>query len=762
MRQTSGWSQIRSGSALALSLITMLLPLIGGEAHAQETPRANASTASVAPVGTPLPAFDTLTATQQLAIRRAVAPPPLGERRNPYSTPMYYPQWGDRSPDGKVHPEWQEALIRDWAELGLTKLHLFLYPEGTGSDKRNFTIDEQTRLGLQEFVRLCKKYNIRIGLRIDPPYSRRDPSELPPGSDPQPDLWPSHPDNPQNELKPFLGWLTEIVTLLRGNVEYMILGDELDLREKRPGGKSWSYETYMRFFKQVVESVHKVDSKVKVSMYATHPRRLEDVKGLMDAGYARYGDAIAINNDNYDVLRKFTSDLKTIAPGKEFPLLSNGVGYIPSDSPDRNPADAKYPKYDDKAQAGLIARNMYTMWSANMGVAPYYVCLRTITYHGKKDILWYGFFGFMDMVIDEQNNATIIRHPGWYAYRTVAQVFHDRPAFKEPTFPVKADNADVTHLKAYERDGKELLVILWSDKTEGTTNIRLGADTYGYPVQISLLNQDQWTAVSATKEKAGEAGTTLWNVPVGKSPTILRLVRPDLTKPGRTAQAETPQTETPTYVVQRTNQAPTIDGKLEEAAWKGVPPTAAFRRNGDGAASPEQTTVRMTWDDKALYLAFACEYSQRPVAKLTAHDAPVWTEENVELLIDAPGKQRKEDMVELLVNPLGTRADLRWQTPDLQKSLQWNAPGVRVATSIGDSGANRRWTAEYAIPFPAIPNAPRTRVRAGDTWRVGIYRKIVSGEEPVYQAWSPTFTPSFQHPERFGTLRFAAANATKN
>ena len=198
-------------------------------------------------------------------------------------------------------------------------------------------------------------------------------------------------------------------------------------------------------------------------------------------------------------------------------LLSNGVGYIACDTPHRNPPTDPYARYNDTDQAAMIARTMYTWWDVDADVAPYYICLRGYTYEGAYHPWWYGFFGFMDLVIDADKNPSVKRYPGWYAFRTVAHVFHDRDAFREPEFDVEA-TAGAGYLKAHERPGKELLIMAWG---EGKTDLRIGSTQYTSPVQVDLLNHDTWHDIPATQDAEG---ITLHDVRLALAPTIIRLV----------------------------------------------------------------------------------------------------------------------------------------------------------------------------------------------------------------------------------------------
>lgn len=471
--------------------------------------------------GEPLPLFSGLKPAQQATIHQAVAPPPLAKRRNPYSTPMYFPMWGSSSPDGKLHADWQEALVKEWAELGMTKLHYYVYPNGNGTENRSYTIDLDFRAGNKMFVDLCRKHGLKIGLRVDLPCTL---DKSGPGVEPATDYWIAHPNNPNNELKPYFDWLSNLVTLMKGNVEYIILGDEIDWK-KEGGDRAWNAEIYMKFFTEAARVIHQADPAVKVSMYGASSGRWNEVLGLLKAGYAKHGDAIAINHYDYTVLNGYKNDLKKYSPDKKLLLLSNGVGYISSDTKDRNPSTDPYSRYDDLGQAAMIARTMLAWWDVDADVAPYYICMRNIAYQGKAHPCWYGFFGFMDLVIDDQDHASIRRYPGWYAYQTVAQVFHDRAAFRDPSFTVEADDGGVQFLKAYERANQELLIVVWGKSRNSKTNLRINTTRYAYPIRVDLLDYQNWHAIPAIR---GGDVTVLQDVPISMEPTIIRLVSPEV------------------------------------------------------------------------------------------------------------------------------------------------------------------------------------------------------------------------------------------
>ena len=55
----------------------------------------------------------------------------------------------------------------------------------------------------------------------------------------------------------------------------------------------------------------------------------------------------------------------------------------------------------------------------------------------------------------------------------------------------------------------------------------------------------------------------------------------------------------------RTSEAPVIDGRLDDATWARAKPSVTFTQKfpNEGAAPSERTTVRILYDDEAIYYA---------------------------------------------------------------------------------------------------------------------------------------------------------------
>ena len=463
-------------------------------------------------------------------MRVLVEPPQV--RSGCYSTPMYYlmhagyAYQGDEdkqadhrfypSMKGKVGPDfghweldknrpaWQEAMLRNWAELGLNSTHLNIYPEGG-----KFTLSADYAQALRDFVRLSQKYGLKIGVRLDAPDETI--------------LWTMHPANPENRRGEYLAWIAQVVEVLKGQTAYYVLGDELTLQHAGATVplKAWTPAQYLEYFKLVSGRIKSTDPSAKVSMFGASSGEWFNVLWLLENGYAKVGDGVAVNHYDYTAVPRFIADRDRLAPGKLF--LTSGVGYVSLGTvqPRYPQGDAYSAQPTEAAHADAIARTMFSWWEVGADNAPYYVSLRNWVIDGKVYPRWFGFFGFEDFVV-EADRLSVKRYPAWYAYQTIAHVFYNRNEFKAPSFKVAADQP-LTKIHAYEHavpGGSELLLMLWNDKPI-TTCVRIDSASYHFPVRVSLADFHQWSDVA---QVATPDGTSL-NLEVGPSPVIIRLFR---------------------------------------------------------------------------------------------------------------------------------------------------------------------------------------------------------------------------------------------
>ncbi|MCS6914723.1 MAG: carbohydrate-binding family 9-like protein [Myxococcales bacterium] len=203
----------------------------------------------------------------------------------------------------------------------------------------------------------------------------------------------------------------------------------------------------------------------------------------------------------------------------------------------------------------------------------------------------------------------------------------------------------------------------------------------------------------------------------------------------------------------------TVDGKLDEPAWKTAPSTGPFVSTLNGAPAEQAAEARVLWDDKHLYVAF--EFADKDVwGSLTRHDDKLWTQEAAELFIDADGDGKT--YIELQVSPRNVTFD-SWLPAYRQNDNAWDAP-VKTAVQVRGTldkrdDVDQGWTVEMAIPHEVargrlaeMKNVPPT---VGTQWRVNFFRMdMPAGKPQVASAWSPPLVPDFHALDRFGTLIF--------
>ncbi len=215
----------------------------------------------------------------------------------------------------------------------------------------------------------------------------------------------------------------------------------------------------------------------------------------------------------------------------------------------------------------------------------------------------------------------------------------------------------------------------------------------------------------------------------------------------------------PRYDIFRAAGRITIDGKLDEPAWRQAPPAGDFHFNWWKEGEKEQTVAKILWDDNYLYVGYYC-HDKHIAAEVTERHGPVSLDDAVEIFL-SPNPAKSRNYYGYEMNAIGTmlnfiRAD--WY----QGPFFWEAEGVRLRTSVSgvavkhDTPGDTHWTLEVAIPLKHFErDAAHTPPHDGDIWRLNLNR--AGGKtNPQYSTWSPVTSqrPNFHMPEYFGSVRF--------
>lgn len=182
-------------------------------------------------------------------------------------------------------------------------------------------------------------------------------------------------------------------------------------------------------------------------------------------------------------------------------------------------------------------------------------------------------------------------------------------------------------------------------------------------------------------------------------------------------------------VIRRLAQAPAIDGRLDDPAWKDVAPESLYEI-GLGPLDV-QTRLWMGFDDRALYFAFECQEPliDQMTVRECPRDGPVWRTESVELFFDPDAQGVKR--MHFMATPSATGIyDARFGYLDDPlhplvlrgaEDTSWN-PAWRHAFAIDRQ--RKVWTVEIEIPFESLGvRAPAD----GSRWRVNFGRERCRG-----------------------------------
>ena len=141
---------------------------------------------------------------------------------------------------------------------------------------------------------------------------------------------------------------------------------------------------------------------------------------------------------------------------------------------------------------------------------------------------------------------------------------------------------------------------------------------------------------------------------------------------------------------------PTIDGRLDDQAWKTAAVFKDFYQTnpGDNIAPSKPTEVMMMYDEKHLYIAFKCWDEKDKIRATVAKRDEVFGEDNVRVWLDTYDDQRRAYV--LGFNPLGIQADgiyTEGRGSDFSVDIVMESKGV-----IEEWG----WSVEVKIPFKSL------------------------------------------------------------
>ncbi|MCM3880319.1 MAG: carbohydrate-binding family 9-like protein [Vicinamibacterales bacterium] len=225
------------------------------------------------------------------------------------------------------------------------------------------------------------------------------------------------------------------------------------------------------------------------------------------------------------------------------------------------------------------------------------------------------------------------------------------------------------------------------------------------------------------------------------------------------APAPTSSASIPRYDVKRASSPPTIDGKLDDAAWAGAAPAVTLQFLWDSQTGAKQETrARVVWDAQAFYVGFDADDVDIN-ARFEQRDDPTYMDDAVEIFIN-PDPKQEAHYYGFEMNARGVLYDyLNYNSRTLFK--RWDATGVKIAASLRGTlndrtDTDKGWSLEAAIPWANFEELSRRPPVAGTVWKANFNRWDGVQPNRRMSIWSdPQNAESWPHvPSRFGELAF--------
>ena len=178
----------------------------------------------------------------------------------------------------------------------------------------------------------------------------------------------------------------------------------------------------------------------------------------------------------------------------------------------------------------------------------------------------------------------------------------------------------------------------------------------------------------------------------------------------------------------RTTAAPAIDGAIDDEVWRPALPASVFTQQNpfDGQAPTESTTMRVLYDDEALYFAFDCRQVNADITgRLTRRDHD---SESDWVWIQIDSRRDGKNAVMFAVNVAGVLADGATHDQTVS-SWDWDENWEARTRRRADG-----WSAEMRVPLRVL------RFESGlpdQSWGMQAGRYIAQRQETDIWAYSP-------------------------
>jgi hypothetical protein len=170
----------------------------------------------------------------------------------------------------------------------------------------------------------------------------------------------------------------------------------------------------------------------------------------------------------------------------------------------------------------------------------------------------------------------------------------------------------------------------------------------------------------------------------------------------------------------RVSKPPVIDGDLSDPAWQSAPEFTDFTQHDPDDTKPPtmRTSIRILYDDKAIYFGARMDDTHRPTALLARRDSFVQTDF---LSINIDSQHDRLSGAAFTVYPSGTQVDSILYN-DIGEDGSWDAVWDSATKTLADG-----WVAEVRVPFSQL----RFPEKPVHVWGLNITRRTVRNNEWV-------------------------------
>src|SRR5712692_1075603 len=205
---------------------------------------------------------------------------------------------------------------------------------------------------------------------------------------------------------------------------------------------------------------------------------------------------------------------------------------------------------------------------------------------------------------------------------------------------------------------------------------------------------------------------------------IVRAALVSLLVAGSVLAADTPAP--PVFQSVRATTAPVIDGDLNDAVWQSAPEITGFTQHDpdDGKPATQKTTVKVAYNEQAIYIAAVMDDSNPVTTQLGRRDNSL---ESDWFRVYIDSQHDRLTGASFWVNPSNVQIDMTLYN-DIYNDWSWDAVWQSAAKIVPGG-----WIVEMKIPYSQL----RFQQGAQQTWGVNFARRIARNNEVDYLVNTP-------------------------